>query len=168
LKKNLILTGMMGVGKSTIGKSLSDKLKMNFIDVDKVIEEQELMSINQIFKTKGEAYFRNIEKNLTLAQLDRGKAVIALGGGAFIDNTIRSIILKECISFWLDLDLDIIKKRVKSSKKRPLLNEKKIQKTLEKLYSERKEIYGLANYKIDCNKDNQNLIIEKIIDIYAG
>lgn len=168
MKKNLILTGMMGVGKSTIGKSLSDKLKMNFIDVDKVIEEQELMSINQIFKTKGEAYFRNIEKNLTLAQLDRGKAVIALGGGAFIDNTIRSIILKECISFWLDLDLDIIKKRVKSSKKRPLLNEKKIQKTLEKLYSERKEIYGLANYKIDCNKDNQNLIIEKIIDIYAG
>ena len=62
---------MMGVGKSTIGKSLSEKLKMNFIDVDKIIEEQESMTIKEIFRTKGEAYFRNIEKNLTLSQLIR-------------------------------------------------------------------------------------------------
>ena len=167
MKKNLILTGMMGVGKSTIGKSLSEKLKMNFIDVDKIIEEQESMTIKEIFRTKGEAYFRNIEKNLTLSQLNKNKAVIALGGGAFINSTIRSVILKDCVSFWLDLDLDVIYKRVNSSKKRPLLNEKKLQETLEKLYSERKSIYSLANYKIDCNKDSQNLIVKKIISIYA-
>ena len=159
---------MMGVGKSTIGRALAKKLKMNFIDIDKVIEKGESMTIDEIFKKKGENYFRNLEENTTLRELNKKESVIALGGGAFINHKIRSEILKTCVSFWLDLDLNIIKKRVETSKKRPLLKNGKLNETLKRLYSKRKEIYNLANYKIDCNKDNQNLILEKIISNYVS
>ena len=89
----------MGVGKSTIGRALAKKLKMNFIDIDKVIEKGESMTIDEIFKKKGENYFRNLEENTTLRELNKKESVIALGGGAFINHKIRSEILKTCVSF---------------------------------------------------------------------
>ena len=81
--KNLTLTGMMGVGKSTIGKILAKKLEYKFVDVDRLIEKKEGLSINSIFKSKGESYFRKIEKEITMTELNRSNAVISLGGGAF-------------------------------------------------------------------------------------
>ena len=81
--KNLTLTGMMGVGKSTIGKNLAKKLSYNFIDVDKIIEAKEGLSINLIFKNKSESYFRKIENDITLSELKKNNSVISLGGGAF-------------------------------------------------------------------------------------
>ena len=89
VKKNLVLTGMMGVGKSTVGKILSKKLGFNFIDVDKIIVKKEKNSINSIFKIKGESYFRKLETEITLRKLKQDNAVISLGGGAFLDKTIR-------------------------------------------------------------------------------
>ena len=87
--KNLTLTGMMGVGKSTIGKNLAKKLKYNFIDVDKIIEAKEGLSINLIFKNKSESYFRKIENEITLSELKKNNSVISLGGGAFLNKAIR-------------------------------------------------------------------------------
>ncbi|MDB9784427.1 hypothetical protein OAB36_02155 [Pelagibacteraceae bacterium] len=83
MKKNLVLTGMMGVGKSTIGESLSVKLKMKFTDIDDLIKSSEGMSIQKIFQIKGEEYFRNIEKKITLKALEKNNHVISLGGGGF-------------------------------------------------------------------------------------
>ena len=85
-----LLTGMMGVGKSTIGKKLAKKLKYNFIDIDKTIELKEKSSINLIFKNKSESYFRKIESEITLSELKKEKSVISLGGGAFLNKEIRS------------------------------------------------------------------------------
>ena len=87
--KNLTLTGMMGAGKSTIGKILAKKLRYKFIDVDKIIEQKEGLSINLIFKNKGEEHFRKIECEQTLSELKKGSSVISLGGGAFLNNTIK-------------------------------------------------------------------------------
>ena len=89
MAKNLILTGMMGVGKSTVGKNLAKKLKYNFIDIDKLIETKEKSSISLIFKNKGESYFREIENEITLQELNKDNSVISLGGGAFLNKSIR-------------------------------------------------------------------------------
>ena len=104
--KNLTLTGMMGVGKSTIGKILAKKLEYNFIDIDKLIEDKEGLSINLIFKNKGESHFRKIENEMTLTELRRENSVISLGGGAFLNNIIRKNTKKLSISFWLDVPID--------------------------------------------------------------
>ena len=96
---------MMGVGKSTVGKMLAKKLKVNFFDIDKIIEKKEKSSIKEIFDSKGEDYFRKIEKKITLQELKKINSVIALGGGAFIDRTIRDEVRNSSISFWLDLNL---------------------------------------------------------------
>ena len=168
MKKNLVLTGMMGVGKSTVGKAVADKLSMQFIDVDKIIEKKENLSIHNIFKEKGEVYFRDLEKKTTVDESKKTNAVISLGGGAFVDSEIRQLVIKTCISFWLDLHPKLIEKRVKNSKKRPLLNNNNLKETLEKIYYERKEIYSLANFKIDCNKMKLDLIVNKIINLYVN
>ena len=89
MKKNLVLTGMMGVGKSTIGKKLAKRLKLKFVDIDQIIEKKEKNTIKEIFKNKSESYFRKIEQKITFKQLKKKNLVIALGGGAFINNSIR-------------------------------------------------------------------------------
>jgi len=165
LKKNLVLTGMMGVGKSTIGKSLSKRLKMKFIDTDKVIEQETLMTIKELFEKKGEDYFREIENRITITELKKTNCVIALGGGAFIDQSIRSEVLKNSISFWLDLDINLILKRSLDKKKRPLLKEINVKKTLINIYEKRKEVYNLANFKINCKQDI-NSVLKEIINKY--
>ena len=99
MEKNLALTGMMGVGKTTIGKRLAKKLNYDFIDVDKIIEKTEGQSISSIFKNKGENYFRKIEKELTIIELKKNKSVISLGGGAFLDNSIRQCAKKTLLVF---------------------------------------------------------------------
>ena len=108
---------MMGVGKSTIGKMLAKKLKLNFVDIDNLIEKKEKSTIKEIFNNKGEDYFRKIEVKITLLELKKFNSVIALGGGAFINNSIRKEIINSCVSFWLDLDLKNLSQRLKKTKK---------------------------------------------------
>ena len=168
MRKNLVLTGMMGVGKSTIGKSLSIKLKMNLFDVDKIIENKENMAINEIFKLKGEEYFRKIEKQISLVELKRENSVIALGGGAFIDSQIRGEVLKKCTSFWLDLSVDNLTKRLLTSYERPLLKKNNLKEELNNLLDKRREKYSLANFRIDCNNVKKVEIVDKIKKLYES
>ena len=116
MTKNLVLTGMMGVGKTTIGKSLAKNLSYNFTDIDRVIENKEGTSINLIFKNKGEKYFRKLENKISLKELKNKKSVISLGGDAFIDNSIRRIVKDLTISFWLDVSVDELVKRLRKTK----------------------------------------------------
>ena len=166
MEKNLALTGMMGVGKTTVGKALSRRLLMQFSDIDKIIENKLEMSIQKIFYEKGEIFFRKLEEKITLQEVKKKNIIISLGGGAFMNSKIRKSILLSCKSFWLDLDINLLKKRLIKSKKRPLLNRKNLSEVLEKIYKERKSTYAIASYKIDCDKLNKNLIIDKIIKLY--
>ena len=159
---------MMGVGKSTIGKSLAVKLKMNLSDIDKIIENRENMVINEIFKLKGEQYFRKIEKKTSLDELKRENSIIALGGGAFIDQQIREEVLKNCTSFWLDLSVDNLARRLLSSYERPLLKKNNLKEELNNLFIKRKEKYGLANFRIDCNNVKKTEIVDKISKLYES
>ena len=166
MSKNLILLGMMAVGKTTIGRILAKKLKLEFIDTDSSIEKENLMKIAKIFKTKGEPFFRKEEERIVLESLKKNNSVIALGGGAFMNKTIRENILKNDISFWLSDDIKTLDKRTKRNKNRPLLKKEKSEKTLLQIYSLRKNIYKLANHEIECNGQSKDDIINKIIKFY--
>ena len=168
MKKNLVLLGMMGVGKSTLGKIVAKKLNLKFIDIDLNIEKKCSMKIWEIFKNKGEDFFRAEEEKEVIECLKKDKSVIALGGGAFLNRNIRNLILKNSISFWLDLNIKSISKRVKWNKKRPLLNHENVEEIIKKLYLERKNIYKLAKYKINCNKITKEEITKKIIFFYEN
>ena len=154
---------MMGVGKSTVGKKLAKKLKRKFKDIDNIIVEKEKTSIREIFETKGENYFRKIEKKLTLEELKKSNLVIALGGGAFINPSIRKEVKNSATSIWLDLNLKSILRRLKNIRKRPLLNKENLEETLNKIYSERKKFYNESNFRIRCSSLNINSIVNKII-----
>ena len=168
MKKNLVLTGMMGVGKSTIGKKLAKRLKRKFVDIDKIIEIKEKNTIKEIFENKGENYFRKIEKKITLKELKKDNLVIALGGGAFINSSIRREIKNSCLSFWLDLNISSILLRLKNVKKRPLLDENKLEESINEIYSERKKFYNESNFRIKCNSKNKEETIHRIIKLYEG
>ena len=114
--RKLVLTGMMGVGKSTVGKSLAAKLSYHFIDIDKIIETKEGSSINLIFKNKSETYFRKLENDITLTEVKKN-SVISLGGGAFLNKSIRRAVKNTALSFWLDVSTEELIKRLKKSRK---------------------------------------------------
>jgi shikimate kinase len=158
---------MMAVGKTTLGKIVAKIQGLEFIDIDTNIEKRNSMSINEIFNKKGEKFFRTEEEKEALNSLKKKNCVIALGGGAFVNEIIRANVLKNAISVWLDIDIDILNKRVKWSQKRPLLKEENSKKILKKLYEKRKEFYKQANYKIACNKLNKQDVIKKIVTLYA-
>ena len=168
MKKNLVLLGMMGVGKSTLGKIIAKKLNLKFIDTDLNIEKKWSMKIWQIFENIGESFFRIEEEKEVLECLKKNNTVLALGGGAFMNKNIRNLILKNSLSFWLDLNLKTITQRVKWNKKRPLLKQQNVEEIIKKLYSKRKNIYKLAKYKINCNKMTKEEIAEKIIFYYEN
>jgi len=158
----------MAVGKSTIGKIVAKKQNLKFIDTDQNIEKKRSMKISEIFKKKGEKFFRLLEEKEVLESLKKSECVIALGGGAFMKKTVRDKILKYSVSVWLDTNLTTLNKRVKWNKKRPLLdlNEEDSQTKLDELYAERKNIYKLANYRINCNNLSKENIANKIIVFY--
>ena len=168
MKKNLVLTGMMGVGKSTIGEKLSKKLGLEFIDIDKVIEKVEKNTIKEIFKNKGEKYFRKIEKKITLEILKKDKLIIALGGGGFINDSIRKEVKNSSLSFWLDVNIKSLIPRLRNVKKRPLLNENNLEQTIYRIYLNRKKIYNQAHFRIKCNSMNKREIVNKIINLYEN
>ena len=166
MRKNLTLTGMMGVGKSTIGKILAKKLNYKFVDVDKLIEDKEGSTITFIFKNKSESYFRKIENDITLAELKKYNSVISMGGGAFLNNSIRKSTKKLSTSFWLDVPIDKLIKRLKKNKKRPLLLKKNTNEEVKKIYFDRKKIYNEADYRIKCNSLRSEEIANKILSLY--
>ena len=163
--KNLVFLGMMGSGKSSIGNLVSKKLNIPFIDIDSLIVESTGMSVSEIFKTKGENYFRIIEERITLKNLKKIKNVVSLGGGGFVNTKIRKEILANHFSFWLDWNESILLKRIKNSKKRPLALKSTDEEILA-IIKKRTKIYSKAQFKINCNDLTKIQIVKKIIKIY--
>ena len=165
LNKNIVLLGMMGSGKSTIGFLLSKNINYSFLDVDKFIEKETNLKIHDIFQKKGENYFRDIEEKITLKLLKNKGQVISLGGGGFLNKNIRKEILKNHISFWLNWKSSTLINRILKSKKRPIAFNSN-ENDLKKLISERASIYAEAKFKINCETLTKNMIVKNIIELY--
>ena len=163
-KKNIVLIGMMGAGKTTIGFKLAKKLNYNFFDIDTEIEKSENKKIIDIFQIKGENYFRKIEENISLVFLEKNKSVISIGGGAFLNENIRRKIKKNSYSFWLNWKIKTILDRISKNKKRPLAL-KLNNKDLVSLYRKRVKFYKLSDFKINCENKNKNEIIKNVFKI---
>ena len=164
-KENLVFLGMMGSGKSSIGSMISKKLDIDFIDIDKEIENKLGMKISKIFENMGEKYFREIEENFTLKILKRSNIVISLGGGAFLNSKIKKEILNNHISFWLNWDIKTLVNRIKDSKKRPVAFDASKNELID-LIKKRSIVYSKAMYKIDCENLTKNEIVKDILKIY--
>ena len=166
IKKKIVLIGMMGSGKSTIGALLSKKMNMKFIDVDSKIELIEKQTISQIFKLKGEKYFRAIEVKTILSLLDseEKELVLSLGGGSFLDEKVRKNVKNNSLSFWLNWKPSTIIKRIRKSTKRPLIEGLNDQE-VEEMMLERNKYYAKSNFKIDCDNHKKNEIVDKIVSI---
>ena len=166
-KFNISLCGMMGSGKSAIGKILANKLDYNFIDADKMIEIDAGKTIKKIFEEEGEDYFRNLEEKITIDILEYKKTIISLGGGAIINKKIRNTIKKNSYNIYLNVDVDILTKRLQNSKTRPLIYKKNLKKELIKLISTREKFYQQADLIVKNEKniiETTESIIKKIIN----
>ena len=165
LNKNIVLIGMMGSGKSTIGYLLSKSVNLKFVDIDKVIEKESGLKIFQIFEKKGESYFRTLEEKVSLKILKERKKIIALGGGGFTNKNIRKEVLSNNLSFWLNWKSSTIISRISKSKKRPIAFNSS-EDNLKKLIIERSNIYSEAKFKINCETLTKNMIVKNIIELY--
>jgi len=161
-KKNICIIGLMGSGKSIIGKDLSKFLKLKFYDTDKEIELETNKSIITIFKEEGESYFRSIEEKICVNLLNKNNCVISLGGGSIINSNIRNKITQNSFSIYLQVELNNLLNRLKTSQKRPLLNQNNNNiEVLKNLYAKRRQFYEKADITVNNNHDKFQ-VLEKI------
>ena len=166
-KLNISLCGMMGSGKSAIGKILANKLGYNFIDVDKIIEIDAGKTIKKIFEEDGEQYFRDLEEKKTINILELKETIVSLGGGAIINKNIRGSIKKNSYNIYLNVNIDILTKRLQNSKTRPLIYKKNLKKELINLIGIREKFYRKADLIVKNEKniiETTENIIKKIIN----
>jgi shikimate kinase len=158
--RSVVLVGMMGAGKSTIGRRLSSRLGMPFLDADAEIEAAAGMSIPDIFESRGEPDFRDGEVRVIARLLDSGPAVLATGGGALMRKETRDRIREQAVSIWLKADAEVVMRRVKRRSDRPLLQTADPASTVERLIKEREPLYQQA----DLTVWSRDVPHEKIVD----
>jgi shikimate kinase len=166
--RSVVLVGMMGAGKSTIGRRLSARLRLPFLDADAEIEAAARMSIPDIFETRGEPDFRNGEARVIARLLDNGRSVIATGGGAFMREETRNRIRDKAISIWLKADTDTILRRVRRRADRPLLQTADPEATVERLIGEREPVYALADLVVWSRDVPHEKIVDECIEALYG
>jgi len=164
-KKIVAIIGLMGVGKTTLGHKLAEKMGYYFVDSDLEIEDREKKSITEIFATKGEKYFREVEKSVIHEIVAREEnVVLSLGGGAFINEEVRKILREKAITIWLEAPLDVVLHRLSGKTNRPLLNNKNRREVLEELAAKRYPIYALADFKVETSNGGHESSIGKILN----
>jgi shikimate kinase len=163
-RRSVVLVGMMGAGKSTIGRRLAARLRLPFLDADIEIEAAASMSIPDIFATHGEPYFRDGEARVIARLLDNGPAVIATGGGAFMREETRNRIRDKAVSIWLKADADVIMKRVKRRADRPLLQTEDPAATVSRLLEAREPVYQSADLTIWSRDVPHDRIVDECLD----
>jgi len=160
----IVLVGLMGVGKSTVGKRLASRLRLPFVDADNEIEAAAGLSIAEIFERFGEAHFRDGERRV-IARLVAGKPkVVATGGGAFMNEQTRKLILDTAIAVWLDADIDVLVERVGRRDTRPLLTGRDPAEVLRHLAAERNPIYALAPIHVRSEPLPHDATVQAIIE----
>jgi shikimate kinase len=167
--RSVVLVGMMGAGKSTIGRRLSARLGLPFIDADAEIEMAHAgMTIPEIFTAHGEPYFRDGEARVIARLLDSGQAVLATGGGAFMRQETRDRIRDKAVSIWLKVDTDVIMRRVKRRSDRPLLQTADPEATVERLIRDREPIYRQADVTVWSRDVPHEKIVDESIEALHG
>lgn len=163
----LVLIGMMGAGKSSIGRKLAQRLNLPFVDADTEIERAAGMSINDIFAKHGEPYFRAGEARVIARLLDGGPQVLATGGGAFMNPQSREAIRAKGVSIWLKADHEVLMKRIKRRNDRPLLKTDDPGDTLRRLMQERDPVYAEADVVVHSRDVPHDVIIAEIVAAVA-
>jgi shikimate kinase len=159
----IVLVGMMGAGKSTIGRRLAARLQLPFTDADTEIETAHRMTIPEIFQKYGESYFRDGEARVIARLLDSGLGVLATGGGSFMREETRQRIGDKAVSIWLKADTEIIMKRVRRRTDRPLLQTADPVATVNRLLAEREPIYGKADITIASRDVPHDKIVDEVV-----
>jgi shikimate kinase len=162
-RRSVVLVGMMGAGKSSVGRRLATRLGIPFVDADGEIEKAAGMTIAEIFSTHGEDYFRGGEKRVIARLLDSGPQVLATGGGAFMNPETRAAIRDKGISVWLRATLDVLSRRVKRRADRPLLKTANPIETLRRLMEERHPVYAEADLTVESRDVPHDTIVDEII-----
>lgn len=160
----IVLVGLMGAGKSSIGRRLAQRLDLPFIDADKEIETAAGCTIEEIFERFGEAAFRDGERRVILRLLDQPPHVLATGGGAFMDPVVRARVREVGISLWLHADIELLLKRVSRRNNRPLLKAGDPRAVLERLIGQRYPVYAEADIRIDSADAPPEQTVQKAID----
>ncbi|MGV3768864.1 MAG: shikimate kinase [Sphingobium phenoxybenzoativorans] len=163
LDRPIVLVGMMGVGKSTVGRRLAVRLGLAFVDADEEIEKAAGMTITEMFERYGEAHFRDGERRVIARLIEGAPKVIATGGGAFMQADTRALILAEALAVWLDADIDILVDRVSRREGRPLLKGKDARTVLSDLAAVRNPVYALAPIHIRSIAAPHEAAVEKIM-----
>lgn len=160
----IVLVGMMGVGKSTVGRRLAARLGLHFVDADEEIEKAADMSVAEIFERYGESYFRDGERRVIARLMDGVPKVIATGGGAFMQEDTRRLILGAATAIWLDADIDILVDRVARRDSRPLLKNRDARTVLTDLAAVRNPVYALAPIHVKSIAAPHDIAVDRIME----
>lgn len=167
-RRSIVLVGMMGAGKSSVGRRLAARLGLTFVDADTEIEAAAGMSIAEIFAAHGEAYFRSGEARVIARLLEGGPQVMATGGGAIMNPDTRALIGVKGVSIWLDADYEVLLRRVKRRTDRPMLKTVDPAETLRRLLDERRPVYALADVTLRSRDAPHETIVNEAIAALAA
>lgn len=165
--RSVVLVGLMGSGKTSVGKRLAQRLVLPFADSDAEIERAAGMGIPEIFATHGESFFRDGERRVIGRLLAKGPQVLATGGGAFMNAETRARIAESGVSVWLNAELDVLMRRVRRRSNRPLLQSSDPEATMRKLMIERYPVYGKADITVLSDDGPQERMVETVLQALA-
>jgi shikimate kinase len=162
--RSIVFVGLMGAGKTAIGRKVASALSLPFIDSDHEIETVSRMTIPELFEHYGEPEFRTLEQRVILRLLESGPQIVSTGGGAFMNEQTREAIAGHGVSVWLKADLDLLMERVAKKQNRPLLKNPDPRGVLEKLMIERHPVYAMASVTVETRDDRKETIAAEVIE----
>lgn len=163
IERPIVLVGLMGAGKTTIGRRLAQRLSLPFVDADEEIEVAAGMTVSEIFERFGEPYFRDGERRVITRLIDGSPKVIATGGGAFMDERTRVLILERATAIWLEADIDTLVERVRRRSTRPLLKGRDPREVLRNLARLRNPVYALAPIHVRSQPSPHDATVKAIL-----
>lgn len=166
-KRNLVFVGLMGAGKSVIGRMVAQALSLPFVDTDTEIERVSRMTISELFAAYGEVEFRSLETRVIARLMEGGPRVISTGGGAFINENTRQVISEGGVSVWLNAELEVLWERVNKRDHRPLLKTENPKATLENLMNQRYPIYALADITVQSGHVRKEAMVTNVLSALA-
>lgn len=166
--RSIVFVGLMGAGKTAIGRKVATMLGLPFIDSDQEIESVSRMSVPELFERYGETEFRALEQRVILRVLEHGPQVLSTGGGAFMNAQTREAIAGHGVSVWLKAEIDLLMERVSKKQNRPLLKSADPRAVLERLMAERYPVYATANVTVSTRDDRKEVIAAEVVNALCG